>query len=680
MGNNLAEEQPEPDASNKPQTGENVVNSSLKLGRRSYLSLAATAVAAVAGCSGQKSTVREEIDLQPLGVYGYGGTSVRSRESVSLVVTKSEPNNGRTKATPIELGSPVDGTLASGDTDWYAFDVTDEEVRVDFERHSGDGITVVVLYGPGGEFVDFVYATSSEAVQVLEPIEEGGTHYVELLDVQGGEGEYTLTASQWSSASASLLAETATPMSAQTSASVAAAETTSTDESTARVLSIEGASELDCHYRLAVTGELQASSDFPDSSRESITGSSADGWLSKGEVDEFVFTGEVKYVQLLEGAASFGISDAPSDGEQTTATPTPTATPTEEPSERELRITGVSEQSCHYRVSVTGDLTAAAGFPDGDWESISGSTVDGWVSTGNSDAFTFTGEVDSVELLEGDADLTVDGDAWNGGQATKTPTPTPTETPTPTATPSPTPTTTEEPSERELRITGISEKSCHYRVSVTGELTAAAGFPDGDWESISGNTVDGWVSTGNSDAFSFTGDVDSVELLEGDADFRIDGEPWDGGQTAETPTPTATPTATPTETPSPTPTATEEPTERKLEIEGASQASCHYRVSVTGELTAAAGFPDGGWESISGNTVDGWVSTDNVDAFSFTGDVDSVELLEGDADFRIDGEPWDPNDRPTPTPTPTLTPRPGADEDDYGMQGYGELGYGGISN
>jgi hypothetical protein len=181
-----------------------------------------------------------------------------------------------------------------------------------------------------------------------------------------------------------------------------------------------------------------------------------------------------------------------------------------------------------------------------------------------------------------------------------------------------------------------------------------------------------------------------------------------GGDSTPTATPEPTPDSTATATPEPTPdstaTPTPDPVEHELVITGTGTENAHYAVSVTGELRTGADVPDSYWDDISEQSADGWVDPGGTDTFYFTGDVDSFEILAGTVDVTLDGESQDqwggtdstptptPTQTPTPTPTPTPTQTPTATpspaptetttatqtiEDEYGLQGYGEYGYGG---
>uniref|UniRef100_UPI00373FD1FA carbohydrate-binding domain-containing protein n=1 Tax=Halogeometricum rufum TaxID=553469 RepID=UPI00373FD1FA len=95
----------------------------------------------------------------------------------------------------------------------------------------------------------------------------------------------------------------------------------------------------------------------------------------------------------------------------------------------------------------------------------------------------------------------------------------------------------------------------------------------------------------------------------------------------------------------------------------------------------------GGWQS--------WttVTLEDVTLSGGAGQVLRVEVLDGDVNLNwlefTSNQPTvtetatpTPTETTTETPTatPTPTPTPTSDDDNYGVQGYGELGYGGVEN
>ncbi|MUV57118.1 hypothetical protein GJ632_06995, partial [Halogeometricum sp. CBA1124] len=99
---------------------------SVHLNRRSYLLLGGTTAATLlSGCIGGDSGAAAT-EMQSLQSFGYGGTPVVSQDVMSVSVaaaTESEPNDDRSLATKIGLGTEVSATLSTAEVDWYAFDV-----------------------------------------------------------------------------------------------------------------------------------------------------------------------------------------------------------------------------------------------------------------------------------------------------------------------------------------------------------------------------------------------------------------------------------------------------------------------------------------------------------------------------------------------------------------------------
>jgi hypothetical protein len=175
--------------------------------RRTYVALLGGALASMAGWAGTGSGATESQvagpgDTDPTTTYGYGGAAVLAERSVSVAsaslatsVAESEPNDSRGEATVVGTDVKVSGSLESAEIDWFAFDLTAGATEtVTLTRASDQGIVAVALYGPDGEHLDLQYVGNDVPVSLdVDSASETGTHYVEVVDVQQGSGEYSLT-------------------------------------------------------------------------------------------------------------------------------------------------------------------------------------------------------------------------------------------------------------------------------------------------------------------------------------------------------------------------------------------------------------------------------------------------------------------------------------------------------
>jgi hypothetical protein len=161
------------------------------LGRRSFLKLTGVTVVAggsVAGCTG---TTPEPAAPE----FGYGGTPMRRAQvalpgavvgtsfaALSSSVEESEPNGSQATADAVSLGSSVRGTLAAGDNDWYAVELTAEgSLDLTLVRDSNRAKSRFGLYGPDGTRLDAVQVPNKKPVSLgLDPVPTTGTYFVRL--------------------------------------------------------------------------------------------------------------------------------------------------------------------------------------------------------------------------------------------------------------------------------------------------------------------------------------------------------------------------------------------------------------------------------------------------------------------------------------------------------------------
>jgi len=165
-------------------------NDDRTMDRRTYLTLAGVTAGtvAVAGCStgDVASTARTTVR------YGFGGAPVLL-SSGSTALAESEPNDACGDATAISTDTTVSGTLDAADADWYSVDLdAGETFDVVFERAASDGITNVVISGPGCSFKTLRQVGSGQEVRLSATADEAGIHYVEVVDLNEGDGDYAV--------------------------------------------------------------------------------------------------------------------------------------------------------------------------------------------------------------------------------------------------------------------------------------------------------------------------------------------------------------------------------------------------------------------------------------------------------------------------------------------------------
>ncbi|MDS0258350.1 hypothetical protein NDI56_02870 [Haloarcula sp. S1CR25-12] len=195
------------------------------LDRRSYLAAAGATTVALAGCAdlGAGSAV------QPVSSFGYGGEPVL-RQSSSLSVSEAEPNDSEGSANAISMGATVAGSLTASDSDWYTIELsTGDDVAIEFSRSATTGITAVILYDPAGEFSNLRYVSTDQPVTVAQTAETSGTYYVQVVDTQDSDGDYTLTVGNGTEATPT---QTATPTPTETATPEPTATPTETETAT----------------------------------------------------------------------------------------------------------------------------------------------------------------------------------------------------------------------------------------------------------------------------------------------------------------------------------------------------------------------------------------------------------------------------------------------------------------
>lgn len=179
-----------------------------RIDRRTYLALAGAALgtATVAGCLGGGDGPDGGKEIR----FGYGGGPfMLAAGSMALAAaSEEEPNDACENAQPVSADTDISGTLEAAGVDWYGVDLAaGEDYDVVFDRVSSTGVTNVVLYGPGCTFKTLRQVGTEKQISVGATADESGTHYVEIVDVQQGDGDYSLRVDTGSSTATA----TATP-------------------------------------------------------------------------------------------------------------------------------------------------------------------------------------------------------------------------------------------------------------------------------------------------------------------------------------------------------------------------------------------------------------------------------------------------------------------------------------
>jgi hypothetical protein len=179
----------------------------VRLSRRSYLKMAAVSAAAAGALVGtsDSATIPEGTSM---ALYGYGGTPILEQQgsitsnaitgtvqSALSTTTESESNDTKATADEVAVGSVVTGSLATAEVDWYAFDASaDQSVVLELDREKSDGVTALILYDPEGDYLDMRYVGSGQPARVdLDSAPAAARYFAQVVDIQNGDGAYTLT-------------------------------------------------------------------------------------------------------------------------------------------------------------------------------------------------------------------------------------------------------------------------------------------------------------------------------------------------------------------------------------------------------------------------------------------------------------------------------------------------------
>jgi len=171
--------------------------------RRSFmLRSGGAATAAVGGTVGTAALQSPATAVQQPEAYGYGGANMMEARETTLstsslttqTVTQTEANDERSSAMAISPGTTVEATLDAATVDWFAFDAQQgDPITVEYDRDPAVGVTGLVVYSPDGSFKERLFVGTDSVHQLATTAETAGTHYLQVLDVERGDGPYTVT-------------------------------------------------------------------------------------------------------------------------------------------------------------------------------------------------------------------------------------------------------------------------------------------------------------------------------------------------------------------------------------------------------------------------------------------------------------------------------------------------------
>jgi hypothetical protein len=171
----------------------------MSLDRRTYLQVAGSATTAgVVGTLGARNGSASVVEVDQPQVSGYGGASPASiggTASLLLDAANAGPNDAdeHASATPIEPGTPVSATLDPESADWYTFTASaGEPIVVEFDRTGAFGVTAVVLYGPDEGYKELIFVTSDSPQTLDASASSDGDYLIQVADVKDGDGPYEM--------------------------------------------------------------------------------------------------------------------------------------------------------------------------------------------------------------------------------------------------------------------------------------------------------------------------------------------------------------------------------------------------------------------------------------------------------------------------------------------------------
>jgi hypothetical protein len=166
-------------------------NEEMIVSRRSVL-MSGGAVAGILAGWGIGFT--DNVQAQSVESFGYGGTPIMQQSAQTVTVAESEPNDRRTNAMEVSLGTSITASLTSNDSDWYAVELSSgDEPVVTFDRKAKSGISALVFFGPGGSLRNLRYIPDDQPLTFKPAVDDSGTHYFQVVDTQDSASDYSLT-------------------------------------------------------------------------------------------------------------------------------------------------------------------------------------------------------------------------------------------------------------------------------------------------------------------------------------------------------------------------------------------------------------------------------------------------------------------------------------------------------
>ena len=329
------------------------------------------------------------------------------------------------------------------------------------------------------------------------------------------------------------------------------------------------------NYRFEVTGQVGVIDDSVEED-DTIVGSTVEGSVTTSEhVDKFGFSGELSALELLTGEAEVRVNGSVVGAENASGSE----------SRRTLKVQGTGTPTQYY-IEVDKLLTPVEDTVESN-EKISETSVTGSVTEPEDvDRYTFYGEITTLEVSDGDADVYVDGQLVGSTDES----------------------TSE--SSRSLQVRGRGTTT-QYHIEVSDVLTPVEDTVE-SYEAVSEASVTGWITEpGHVDRFTFTGEISEITFYDGEADVYVDGQ----RVTPDNPT--------------------TEPT-RRLKVQGTGTAT-QYHIEVDDSLVGVNDSMES-YEEVSSTSVTGWVTDpEHVDEFIFTGSVNTVRFYVGEANVYVDG-------------------------------------------
>ncbi|RDI69652.1 DUF1565 domain-containing protein [Halopelagius longus] len=281
-----------------------------------------------------------------------------------------------------------------------------------------------------------------------------------------------------------------------------------------------------------------------------------------------------------------------------------------------LTVTGKGTKT-NYEFSATGGLEGQSDVES--WDSVDSGNVSAWITNdGDTDTYAFSKALGPVNILEGDADISVNGTVVD-----------------------PATLVADAACDHTLQIVPDGT-STNYHLEVSGGVMDHPGLGTSltKYDAIDGGVIDGWV-TNDIDAVQFSGEVTAFSFTEGGATLYLDGEQVDPATLVSSTSDGSTSDGSTDDTTNDS--TTDSAYDYALEIvpDG---TSTNYLLEVSGEI---ADHPDLGtpltqYDSLNGNVLDGWVTNDS-DGVQFSGEVTAFSFVEGGATLYLDGEQVDPS-------------------------------------